>query len=74
MIKQEPLDMPMKPTLISQIVKTEQTNRYIYQYILNKQTPNNKAEQKWNTKFDNENLNWKRIYTNTLMATKDISL
>ena len=72
MIKQEPLDMPMKPTLISQIVKTKQTNRYIYQYILNKQTPNNKAEQKWNTKFDNGNLNWKRIYTNTMTATKDI--
>ena len=73
-IKNENLNIPIAPTLISQIIKTNQTNQYIYRHILKKQTPVKKAEEKWNDEFENQNLNWKKIYTISLAATKDVKL
>ena len=73
-IKNEILNTPIMPTLIRQVLKAKQTNKYIYTYILRKQSPVNNCEQKWNEKFINETLNWKTIYTSTLVATNDIKL
>ena len=37
-------------------------------------TPEMKSEQKWIEQFGDEDLNWNKIYTNRLQATKDIRL
>ena len=68
------LKTPKKPTLISQILKAKQTNKYIYGLIMRKQTTENKDEQKWNERFTTKNLDLKKNYTNTLIATKGIKL
>ena len=39
-----------------------------------KSTPEMKSEQKWIEQFGDEGLNWNKIYTNRLQATKDIWL
>ena len=36
--------------------------------------PEMKSEQKWIEQFGDEGLNWNKIYTNRLQATKDIRL
>ena len=40
----------------------------------NRIRPDKKSETKWIEQFDEENLNWKTIYTTSLKATKDIKL
>ena len=39
-----------------------------------KLTPEIKSEQKWIDQLGDEDLNWNKLYTNRLQATKDIRL
>ncbi|MCG7875526.1 MAG: reverse transcriptase domain-containing protein [Candidatus Thiodiazotropha endolucinida] len=74
-LQNENIDTPIAPTLISQVMKSNQTNKYIYSFLRNKQMSiERKSELKWNDIFINENLNWKIIYTIAIYATNDIKL
>ena len=74
-IKNEIINIPVSQTLISQLLNTVQTNKYIYTHFRNKElVPENRSERKWNEMFVDENLNWKLIFTNTLKATNEIKL
>ena len=64
----------MKDTLLTKILKSKQTNKFLYNCQLQKDnnTPI-KSEQKWKTTFSNSELNWKSIYTlpfKTIIDTK----
>ena len=72
-IKTENVDIPKKPSILEQITKSKQTNKYTYKLLMKKKlTPEIKSEQKWIEQFGDEDLNWNKIYTNRLQATKDI--
>ena len=74
-IKTENVDIPKKPSILEQITKSKQTNKYTYKLLMKKKlTPEIKSEQKWIEQFGEEGLNWNKIYTNRLQATKDIRL
>ena len=74
-IKTEIVDIPKKPSILEQITKSKQTNKYTYKLLMKKKlTPEIKSEQKWIEQFGDEGLNWNKIYTNRLQATKDIRL
>ena len=69
--------MPKKPSILEQITKSKQTNKYTYKQLMKKKlTPEIKSEQKWIEQFGKEDLNWNKIYsiTNRLQATNDIRL
>ena len=66
--------MPEKPSILEQITESKQTNKNTYNYLWKKITPEIKSEQKWIEQFGTEDLNWNKIYTNGLQATKDIRL
>ena len=74
-IKTENVDIPRKPSILEQITKSKQTNKYTYKLLMKRKlTPEMKSEQKWIIQFGDEGLNWNKIYTNRLQATKDIRL
>ena len=53
----------MKDTLLNKTLKSKQTNRFLYNYQLQKENKIPvKAEQKWKAIFINSELNWKSIY------------
>ena len=73
-LKTESINFQMKDTLLTKILKSKQTNKFLYNYQLQKdnKTPI-KAEQKWKTIFNNSELNWKSIYMlpfKTIIDTK----
>ena len=69
------MNIPETPNLFSQILNQKQINRYIYNYLKNKELERlRRSEMKWSQMFPDITLNWKSIYTNTLRATKDIKI
>ena len=71
--RNENINIPETPNLFSQILNQKQINRYIYNYLKNKELEKvRRSEMKWSQMFPDITLNWKSIYTNTLTATKDI--
>ena len=74
-IKNENENTPKPTTILNQLMKTEHTNKYVYNLLQkNKIRPEKKSEVKWTEQFNEENLDWKLIYTTSLQATKDIKL
>ena len=64
-IKNENENTPKPTTILNQLKKTEHTNKYVYNLQQkNKIHPEKKSEVKWTEQFNEENLNWKLIYTN----------
>ena len=60
---------------INQVIKANQTNKFVYHSLMEKKAPtDNKSEQKWTEQFRDDNLKWKNIYTNRLSATKETKL
>ena len=71
--RNENINIPDTPNLFSQILNQKQINRYIYNYLKNKELDRvRRSEMKWSQMFPDITLNWKSIYTNTLTATKAI--
>ena len=74
-IKNENINTPKPTTILSQLIKNKHTNKYAYTLLQKmKIRPDKKSETKWTEQFNNENINWKTIYTTSLKATKDIKL
>ena len=74
-VKNENTHTPETPTIISQLLKSEQPNKVAYNLLIKKKTQNEKkSEVKWINQFGDDNLDWKQIYTNAIKATKDIKL
>ena len=67
--------VPIKMTLLNQLLRVKQTNTFVYNLLLNyENVEENKSEQKWSKMFVNEDLNWKKIYITPIIATNDIKL
>ena len=61
--------------MIDTLLQVKQTNKFAYKLLT--QSENNeedKSQQKWNTTFINEDLNWKKIYTIPIIATNDMKI
>ena len=74
-MKQENGLIPIKLKMIDTLLQVKQTNKFAYKLLT--QFENNeedKSQQKWNTIFTNEDLNWKKIYTITIIATNDMKI
>ena len=74
-LKQENGLIPIKSKMIDTLLQVKQTNKFAYKLLT--QSENNeedKSQQKWNTTFINEDLNWKKIYTIPIIATKDMKI
>ena len=54
--------MKIKMTLLNQLLRVKQTNKFVYNLLLNyENVEENKSEQKWSKTFVNEDLNWKKF-------------
>ena len=74
-LQHENVNTPMAPLTINQTIKAKQTNKFVYNLLLAKKPKaESKSEQKWTEQFQDSNLNWKNIYKNRLIATKEIKL
>ena len=74
-MKYDNIISPKPTTILSQLIKNKQTNKYAYNLLQkNRIRPDKKSEKKWTEQFDKENLSWKTIYTTSLKASKDIKL
>ena len=72
-LQHENVNPPMAPLTINEIFKAKQTNKFVYNLLLAKKPkPESESGQKWTEQFEDRNLNWKNIYTNRLVATKEI--
>ena len=74
-LKQENGLIPIKSKMIDTLLQAKQTNKFAYKLLT--QSENNeedKSQQKWNTTFINEDLNWKKIYTIPIIATNDMKI
>ena len=61
--------------MIDTLLQVKQTNKFAHKLLT--QSENNeedKSQQKWNTTFTNEDLNWKKIYTIPIIATNDMKI
>ena len=61
--------------MIETLLQVKQTNKFAYKLLT--QSENNeedKSQQKRNTTFINEDLNWKKIYTIPIIATNDMKI
>ena len=57
------------------MINSKQVNKTLYAHqIENKQINIIKSELKWETLLKNQDLNWKKIYTNVISSTIDIKL
>ena len=74
-LKQEIGLIPNKLKMIDTLLQVKQTNKFDNKLLT--QSENNeeyKSQQKWNTTFTNEDLNWKKIYTIPIKATNDMKI
>ena len=56
-------------------MKSTQTNQFLYQYQLkHQQSDISKAEEKWSTEFNKQDINWEKVYKNIYSATIDNEL
>ena len=54
-LRTENINLQMKETLLSKVLKSKQTNNFLYNYQLQKDNKIPiKAEQKWKTMFNNQ--------------------
>ena len=67
--------IPIESKIINQIFEVKQTNKFAYKRLLQSdKNEEDKSEQKWNSTFTNEELNWKKICTTPILATGDIKI
>ena len=67
--------IPIESKIINQIFEVKQTNKFAYKLLLQSdKNEEDKSEQKWNSTFTNEGLNWKKNYTTPILATGDIKI
>ena len=63
------------PTVFDQLQKAKQTNKFVYNILLNsEEVEGKKSEQKWNESFLDEELNWKNKYCTTLTTINEIKI
>ena len=73
--KNENTNTPNPHTILSQLMNTKHTNKYVCNLLQKKRKhPDKKLQTKWTEQFHDENLNWKTIYTSSLRAAKAIKL
>ena len=61
--------------MLEKLIKSKQINKLMYiSQINNLSTHTIKAEEKWNTIFPNEELQWKTIYTTAMNTSIDIKI
>ena len=74
-LRAENTKLQKKETLLSKMLKAKQTNRFLYDYQLRKEFKIPiKPEKKWETIFNNIELNWKFIYTLPFKTTIDTKM
>ena len=74
-LKQENRDSFRAPTVFDQLQKAKQTNKFLYNILLNsEEVEGKKSEQKWNECFLDEELNWKNKYCTTLTTINEIKI
>ena len=60
-LKHETGLIPIKSKMINELLSVKQTNKFAYKILLQSENSReNKSEQKWNTTFESEELNWKK--------------
>ena len=74
-LKQENGLLPIKSKMIDTLLQVKQANRFAYKLLTQfKNNEEDKSQQKWNTTFINEDLNWKKIYSIPIIATNDMKI
>ena len=74
-LRAESITPQIKETLLSKMLKSKQTNKFLYDYQLRKDDKIPiKSEKKWETIFNNIELNWNFIYTLPSKTTIDTKL
>ena len=74
-LKHENRDYPDGESILQNLLKVKQTNKYVYNMLLKKEKIEiSKAEQKWNNHFPDEHINWKKIYSNIISTSNDMKL
>ena len=74
-LRNENINLQLKETLLSKVLKSKQTNTFLYNFQLQKDNKIPiKAEQKWKTMFNDLNINWKSIYMLPFKTTIDTKL
>ena len=55
--------MQHKCLLYTTLMKSTQTNQFLYKYQLKHQHPDiSKAEEKWSAEFNKQDINWEKLY------------
>ena len=65
-LKHENSLVPIKMTLLSQLLRGKQINKFVYNLLKYEIVEENKSEQKWSNTFVNEDLNWEKITASRL--------
>ena len=74
-LKHEKRDYPDGESILQNLLKVKQTNKYVYNMLLKKEEIEiSKAEQKWNNHFPDEHINWKKIYSINISTSNDMKL
>jgi hypothetical protein len=61
--------------MLEKLIKSKQINKLMYiSQINNLNTHSIKAEERWNTVFPNEELQWKTIYTTAMNTSIDMKI
>jgi hypothetical protein len=74
-LRAESITLQIKETLLSKMLKAKQTNKFLYDYQLRKDDKIPiKSEKKWETIFNNIELDWNFIYNLPFKTTIDTKL
>ena len=74
-LKSEVPNIHRQETLLSRILKSKQTNKFLYEYQLRKDGKiSSKPEQKWELFFADKQFDWKNIYMMPFKSTIDTKL
>ena len=69
------INQEARSSLLENMVNSKQVNKLFYTHQLkSKPLDTIKSEIKWNSLFENQDLDWNKIYTNVISATIDIKL
>ena len=63
--------------IYADFINSKQSSKFLYHYQLKQQdkyAPKSKAEEKWSTELNKQDINWKKVYTNTFSSTIDNEL
>ena len=70
-LKHENGQVPLKSTILNNILNAKETNKFVYNLLLQQCTVERaKSEQKWNNIFPLEEFNWKNNLYNTFIINK----